>query len=78
MADQTPIQFERLTPEEVRESGAFLPDLDGFTLWHKKVQCDYCAQPIVDRMVVFQKHNRSGITLMCIPCVVRLFKGIAG
>lgn len=80
MAEQgsTREEISYLTPEELRDMAGVLPDLNGETLWHKKVMCDYCYQDLGTDVLVLQKIGRNGITFMCLGCVSRLFKALVG
>jgi len=77
MADSKEIEFQPLTTDELRDTGAFLPELNGYTLWHKSPTCDYCQLPLEHSFMVLQKVARSGLSFMCNECLRRLFKEIS-
>ena len=57
--------FEIQTPEKTRE--AFVPEINGMTMWHKPLQCDLC-QSYLRESVMILKWQAPALTFACLEC----------
>jgi len=64
--------FEQLSVEQLRDTGAFIPELNGFALWSKTLECEYCATTLVGKVIVLQSVKSQSIHFMCPACFRRL------
>ena len=47
----------------------FAPEINGFQIWQKDLQCDYCQQPFSEAgSLMILKWPAPAIYLQCIPC----------
>jgi len=67
-------EFQILSPDEVRDTGAFLPEWNGITVWMKELQCEFCTTDLKGNVMLLQWNKRSDLHFMCVPCFHRLLQ----
>lgn len=67
-------EFQPLTPDELRETGVILPELNGLAMWMKPLECEFCGAKLETHVIALQKVQRSALNFMCIPCARELFR----